>query len=354
MNSLIIASTRKNAGKTSMLIGIAKALGSQFGYIKPLGDRFLYRKKRLWDYDAALLVNLFQLSEEPEHISIGFDHSKLRHMYDRDAIIQEMKQMMAKVGKNKDRVFIECGKDLSYGASVHLDPLTLSQATGSQVIIVTGGEENEIADDLAFLKRFVGSDEAHVGGVIVNKVVHLDDFKATHLPAIQELGVNILGVIPHEKGLTTLSVSYLAEKLFARIIAGESGLDRTIRNVFVGAMSASAARAQPAFGESDKLIITSGDRSDLILASMEAGGTSCIVLTNNIVPPANVTTKASEQGVPILLVPSDTYETAMQVDNLEPLLTKEDSEKVEILAQLVKDHVDLTTIEVLSAPGKIP
>jgi len=35
------------------------------------------------------------------------------------------------------------------------------------------------------------------------------------------------------------------------------------------------------------------------------------------------------------------------VDDREPLLTKEDSEKVEILAQLVKDHVDLTTIEVL-------
>lgn len=347
MNALIMASTRKDAGKTSLLIGLAKALGSPFGYIKPLGDRFLYRKKRLWDYDAALLVNLFQLSEEPEHISIGFDHSKLRHMYDRDAIMREMRQMMGKVGAQKERVFIECGKDLSYGASVHLDPLTLSQVTGSKVLIVTAGEEEEIADDLAFLTRFVGSEEAHVGGVIINKVVHPDDFKATHLPAIQELGVTILGVIPHEKKLTTLSVSYLAEKLFARIIAGESGLGRTIRHVFVGAMSASAARAQPAFAEPDKLIITSGDRSDLILAALEAGGTSGIVLTNNIVPPANVTSKASEQGVPILLVPSDTYETARQVDDLEPLLTKEDAEKVELLAQLVKDHVDLATIRSL-------
>jgi BioD-like phosphotransacetylase family protein len=347
VNSLIIAATRQSAGKTSVLVGLAKALGQELGYIKPLGDRFLYRKKRLWDYDAALLANLFDLGEEPERMSIGFDHSKLRHMYDRAAITQQIRQMMEKMAKTKERLFIECGKDLSYGASVHLDPLTLSQATASQVVIVTAGEANEIADDLAFVLQFVGSDEAHVGGVIVNKVTDLDDFKATYLPEIKQLGLNVLGVLPYEKELTTLSVGYLAEKLFARTIAGEAGLERKIRTVFVGAMSESAARAQPGFRDPDKLIITSGDRSDLILAALEQGGTSCIVLTNNIVPPASVTSKASEQGVPVLLVPTDTHKTARQIDTMEPLLTKDDATKVEILATLVKDHVDLAAVAAL-------
>jgi len=347
VNSLIIASTRQSAGKTSVLVGLAEALGQEFGYIKPLGDRFLYRKKRLWDYDAALFVNLFNLTEEPERMSIGFDHSKLRHMYDREAITQQIRQMMETTGKTKQRLFIECGKDLSYGASVHLDPLTLSQATASQVVIVAAGGENEIADDIAFVQQFVGSDEAHVGGVIVNKVADLDEFNATYLPEIKQLGLNVLGVLPYEKELTTLSVSYLAEKLFARTIAGEDGLGKRIRTIFVGAMSESAARAQPEFSDPEKLIITSGDRSDLILAALEQGGTSCIVLTNNIVPPASVTGKASEKSVPILLVPTDTHNTARQIDNLEPLLTKEDSAKVQILAALVRDHVDLSAIKAL-------
>ncbi len=347
MGSLIVASTRESAGKTSVLIGIGRALNKKFGYIKPLGDRFLYRKKRLWDYDAALMVNLFDLGEEPERISIGFDHSKLRYMYDEESITHEMKQVIAEMEKGKEALFIECGKDLSYGASVHLDPLTLSQATGHQVLIITGGSKNDIADDLAFLKRFVGSDEAHVGGVIINKVIKIDDFKETYLPEIEALGVNVLGVIPYEKELTTLSVSYLAEKLFARVIAGEDGLNRMIRNVFVGAMSVSAARAEPIFAKPDKLIITSGDRSDMIIAALEAGGTSCIVLTNNIVPPANVTAKASELKIPVLLVPTDTYATAMQVDKLEPLLTKDDDKKIEIITRLVKENVDLAAIEAL-------
>ena len=347
MGSLIVASTRESAGKTSVLIGIGRALNKKFGYIKPLGDRFLYRKKRLWDYDAALMVNLFDLGEEPERISIGFDHSKLRYMYDEESITHEMKQMIAEMEKDKEALFIECGKDLSYGASVHLDPLTLSQATGHQVLIITGGSKNDIADDLAFLKRFVGSDEAHVGGVIINKVIKIDDFKETYLPEIEALGVNVLGVIPYDKELTTLSVSYLAEKLFARVIAGEDGLNSMIRNVFVGAMSVSAARAEPIFAKPDKLIITSGDRSDMIIAALEAGGTSCIVLTNNIVPPANVTAKASELKIPILLVPTDTYATAMQVDKLEPLLTKDDDKKIEIIPRLVKENVDLAAVEAL-------
>lgn len=347
MGSLIVASTREGAGKTSVLIGIGRALNRKFGYIKPLGDRFLYRKKRLWDYDAALMVNLFDLGEEPERISIGFDHSKLRYMYDEESITHEMKQVIAEMEKDKEALFIECGKDLSYGASVHLDPLTLSQATGHQVLIITGGSKNDIADDLAFLKRFVGSDEAHVGGVIINKVIKIDDFKETYLPEIEALGVNVLGVIPYDKELTTLSVSYLAEKLFARVIAGEDGLNRMIRNVFVGAMSVSAARAEPIFSKPDKLIITSGDRSDMIIAALEAGGTSCIVLTNNIVPPANVTAKASELKIPVLLVPTDTYATAMQVDKLEPLLTKDDDKKIEIITQLVKENVDLVAVEAL-------
>ena len=347
MGSLIVASTREGAGKTSVLIGIGRALNKKFGYIKPLGDRFLYRKKRLWDYDAALMVNLFDLGEEPERISIGFDHSKLRYMYDEESITHEMKQVIAEMEKNKEALFIECGKDLSYGASVHLDPLTLSQATGHQVLIITGGSKNDIADDLAFLKRFVGSDEAHVGGVIINKVIKIDDFKETYLPEIESLGVNVLGVIPYEKELTTLSVSYLAEKLFARVIAGEDGLNRLIRNVFVGAMSVSAAQAEPIFAKPDKLIITSGDRSDMIIAALEAGGTSCIVLTNNIVPPANVTAKASELKIPVLLVPTDTYATAMQVDKLEPLLTKDDDKKIEIITRLVKENVDLAAVEAL-------
>jgi len=347
VKALIVASTRKDAGKTSVLVGLARALGRRMGYIKPLGDRFLYRKKRLWDYDAALVTSLFHLDDQPETMSLGFDQSKLRYMYDRESIGREMRRMLDQAGKEKDLVFVECGKDLTYGAAVHLDPLTLSRTLDSPVLIVAGGEEDEIADDLAFLNRFVGSDEAHVSGVILNKVKNPDEFCATHLPEIKELGIPVLGVLPHEETLTTLSASYVADKLFARVIAGERGLGRTIRNVFVGAMSVSALVRSPVFSKPDKLILTSGDRSDLVVAVLEEGGTSCIVLTHDIVPPSNVTAKAEEQGVPILLVPDDTYAAAIKVTHLERLLTPNDTDKVALLERLVKERVDLKALQSL-------
>jgi len=344
MNSFIIASTRKDAGKTSLLVGIARAAGKRFGYLKPLGDRFLYRKKRLWDYDASLLVRLFDLEEEPEAVSIGFDHSKLRYMYDQESITARLSELIDTVGGGKEVLYIETGKGLAFGASVYLDPLTISKATGMKVVIVAGGEENEIADDLAFLKRFITAEEAHIGGVIINKVKKPSEFKETYLAEIEQLGIPIFGIVPYEAELTTRAVSTIAEKLFARVIAGESGLNRTVRNVLVGAMSVGTVLGNPLFSRPDKLIITPGDRSDMILAALDAGGTSCILLTNNIVPPANVITHATEQGVPILLVPHDTYTTAMQVDRIEPLLTPEDEDKVALLEKLVRENVDLDAL----------
>lgn len=344
MKSLIVASTREDAGKTSLIIGLAKALKKRFGYAKPLGDRFLYRKKRLWDYDAALLTRVFELDEEPESISIGFDHSKLRYMYDRSSVIDALNAMVNQIGRGRDAVFIECGKDLSYGASVHLDPLSISQETGAPVLIVASGGEHEIADDLAFLKGFISSDEATIAGVIVNRVTQLDDFRETHLPEIERMGVTVFGTLPYAADLATLSVSTVADKLFARVIAGESGLHKQIQTVVVGAMSVNAAMREPRIASPDKLVISSGDRSDMILAVLEAGGTSAVVLTNNIVPPSSVVAKASDLGVPLLLVPKDTYETALQIEKIHPLLTADDATKIAKLATMVEQHVDLERI----------
>jgi hypothetical protein len=347
VKSLIVASTREGAGKTSMLVGLASVLDQRFGYIKPLGDRFLYRKKRLWDYDAALFAHLLELDQEPEKMSIGFDHSKLRFMYGRVSMFEELRRMLGVVGAGRDAVFIECGKDLSYGASVCLDPLTISQETGSPVVIVASGAEDEIADDVAFIQRFVSSEEATVAGIIVNKVIHVDDFKEVHLPEIAELGVEVLGVVPYDKELTTMTVSLVADRLFARVVAGEEGLGNLVRNVAVGAMSVAAAMAEERMRAPEKLVITSGDRSDMILAAIDAGGTSAVVLTNNILPPAQVMSKASEKKIPLLLVPGDTYSVAMQVERIEPLLTAKEARKTERIRQLVAEHVDVRALTAL-------
>ena len=103
MVKLIIASLRAHAGKTSIIAGLANVLDKPFGYMKPFGDRSLYRKKRLWDQDAALMTHLFGLTDAPEEMSIGFDHSKLQYIYDEDSRREKLHEVVRRIGTGKEK-----------------------------------------------------------------------------------------------------------------------------------------------------------------------------------------------------------------------------------------------------------
>lgn len=343
MEKVIIASMRKSAGKTSAIVGIAGAAGKKFAYIKPFGERMLYRKKRLWDYDSSLITALFGLKEDPVDMSIGFDHSKLRYMYDEEGTGKKLLETVARVGGDREILFIEGGRDLTYGISVNLDTLSLAKYTGGKLFIVVSGDGDSILDDLLFLKRHVDLAGVHLNGVIINKVQNLEEFESTHLPAIEKMGMSVLGVLPYQSELTFFTVAYLAERLFAKVLCGEGGLTRVVKNILIGAWSANVFLQNPLFKKENKLVITGGDRTDMILASLESD-TSGVILTNNILPPSNIISKASERNIPLLMVFSDTYQTAKQIESLEPLLTKEDTNKVELLTNLIRMKVSLQEI----------
>ena len=173
MNKLVVASMRQGAGKTSVIIGMAKALGKKIGYMKPFGERLLYRKKRLWDYDAALITSLFKLEENPEDMSIGFHHAKLLYMLDEQATLEKLGEVLTSIGENKDLVFIEGGRDLSYGVSVHLDPLSVAAALDADWLVVVSGDGDLVLDDVTFLKKRLGLPAGRFRGVLINNVVSL-------------------------------------------------------------------------------------------------------------------------------------------------------------------------------------
>ena len=181
------------------------------------------------------------------------------------------------------------------------------------------------------------------GGVILNKIQDVENFANFFLKDITDMGVPVLGILPYIKQLTFFSVDYLAKKIAAKVIAGEKGLKNIVKNVFVGAMSTNKAMRNPLFKKPHKLLLTSGDRNDMILASLDSD-TAGIILTNNILPPSNIISRASEKDIPLLLVESDTFEVAKQVDGIEALLTEDSTEKIEILTHLIKQHVKVDVI----------
>ncbi len=339
MKKLVMASWRRSAGKTSVIVGLGLAANKKVGYLKPFGERLLYRKKRLWDYDSALVTQIFGLKEDPVDMSIGFDHSKLRFMYDEEGTKKKLLETIEHIAPGKDLLFLEGGKDLTYGISIHLDPLSLAKFTGSKLYLVVSGEENAILDDIYFLKKYLDLKGVQLGGLLINKVQNLEEFQEIQLPLIKKLNLSILGVLPYQSDLTYFSMAYLAERLFAKVITGEKELNRPVKNILIGAWSASTFVQNPIFQKESKLIITGGDRTDMILAALESD-TAGIILTNNVLPPSHIIAKAEERHVPLLMVFSDTYQTAKQIESLEPLLTKEDEEKIKILTELVQKYVD--------------
>jgi len=340
MDKIVVTSMRQSAGKTSVIIGIARALNKKVGYMKPFGERLLYRKKRLWDYDAALVASIFELEENIEDMSIGFHHSKLLYMLDEEMTKQKLLELLTNMGNKKDIVFVEAGKDITYGSSVYLDALSMAKSLDSELLVVASGDEDTILDDITFLKKRVQMENIKLRGVIINKVANITEFTDIHLTKIKQLGVNVLGVIPYYKDLPFFSVSYLADRLFAKVIAGENNLHRIVKNVFIGSVSASAAMKNPLFQAEDKVVITSGDRGDMILSAL-GSNSAAIILTNNILPPPNLIDKAEKHNMPLLLVSLDAFQVAKQIDSMESMPTREDKEKITLIESMIATHVNL-------------
>ncbi len=343
MNTVIVASLRNGTGKTNFIVGLTEALQKKVGYMKPFGDRLLYSKKRLWDYDAALMAGLYAMKEHPDDMSLGFDHSKLRFMYNEESIKAKVVELAETTSVGRDLLIVESGKSISYGTSVHLDALSLAKYLNGKVLFVISGDDDTILDDIMFVKRSVDMKGVQVAGIIVNKVHNVDDFKETYLPEIKQTGLEVLGVLPYQSELTYFSLRYLADRLFAKVLTAEANLSRRVKNIFIGAMSGNVAVQKPLFKKEDKLIITGGDRSDMILAALNHNATG-IILTNNILPPSNIISKAEESGTPMLLVTPDTFQVARQIDRMEPLLTKEATDKVELLKNMVKANVNIDAL----------
>lgn len=341
MKSLIVGSMDGNAGKTSLIIGLAKAAGVPFGYMKPLGDRLVYRKKRVWDYDAALMTNIFGLVNSPEDITVGFEHLKLRFKYDEAGARKRVLDMADEVSADKEILLVEGGKDIEYGLSFHLNVLSLAGYLGGKLVILVGGDENYIVDNAIFIKKYLLFGGMDFRGVIINRVRNVEDFKTVYVPMMQKADIKVLGIIPYREELTFFSMDYLAQYLLARVVAGEGALDRRVSNIFVGAASVDSAYADIKFHRENKLVVTSGDRSDMLLASFEDKCTAAVIITNNILPPQNILAKADEKKIPVLLVPVGVYETAKQIETLTPLITAKNQPEIDMMEKLIKENVNI-------------
>ncbi len=336
MKKLIIASLYPNSGKTSLIAGM-KHHWHKAVYLKPFGDRLFYQDKRMWDYDAELMVSLMGLKTEPGNLSLGYDHSKLRLDLKDLSGVKRIQAQMAQFA-DREMLIIETGGMLATARSLGLDAFTFSRELDAGILLVTSGPADQVMDDLSYLDMVFAKLQSRILGVIINQVHHKEQFLQKYQSALENLSLPVLGMIPRNEQLNHPTLNTILELLHARVIAGTNGMQNRVARVFVGAMSGDSVLRMQSFRKPGKLIITSGDRSDMILAAIETESAG-VILTNDLLPPANIIAKASAHNIPLILVPNDTYNAAKRVEHLVSITRPDDQEKIALLTELVDEHV---------------
>lgn len=337
MKNIVISALDRKSGKTVAGYAIAKLAGKNIGYMKPIGSNVLYKDKKVLDYDALLFKEAFSLPEDAEELCMGMHHSKILHFY--QDVKRELLERHARLSEGKELFLIEGGEFLWKGASLSLDALSLVDALNAEIIFVVAGEYYEILDELQHIHR-IGM-RVPVKGFVLNKMRD-EDMERIREDA-QTLNLRFLGFIPYIKKLRATRVRHLVETLFARVVAGEEGLDRYVENVFIAALSAPEIKRHPDYRKENKLIITGGDRSDVITACLEEG-TSAIILTNNIVPSANILARANEKRIPLISLRPDTYTVSKLIENIQPVILPDEREKLDEIERGAREHLDIQAI----------
>jgi len=330
MKTIFLSSVLEYSGKSTIALGLAKNYEGRLGYYKPFREEVLCVNRRVVDRDAYTMKNALGLSASEELLS--------PQKYDifNPVSMESIIDGFNRVKGDAEVMLVEGAQLFSTGARHHLDGMSIAKALDAEVVLVSPSTPDAL-DKIQIYERLAEANGQKLKGVILNMC---DD------PAVERLvesgGTTVLGSIPVVKELNYPRVKEVAEGLNAEVLAGEEGLDRTVEQIMVGGMTAESAMKEMR-RLTRKAMITGGDRSDMLLAALSTD-TSCLILTGGLYPDNPILVKADELKVPVLLVGHGTQVTADMMDRLIARIDPSDTTKVELVADLVRRHVDLAKV----------
>ena len=353
---VFLAATGQNRGKTTTSLGLLAAIrdrGLRLGFVKPVGQRYLVIDGTRADEDAVLMSEVFDLPDAlndmspvtlPRHFTTDFIMGRI----DGDLAAQ-VQQAFDRVAANKDIVVIEGTGHAGVGAVIGLSNARAAAMLDAPVIIVSEGGIGRPIDEIVLNCALFAAHGVRVLGAVVNKV---DVESHPHLPdvlrrGLAQHGVELLGCIPYSEFLANPSLELIVTHLEGELVSGKAAPGQTIGWVAIGAMQATHAME---LLRDRTLLITPGDRDDLLRAAVEANrGASVprvigVVLTGGFRPPDAVLAELREAGIFAYLVGTDTYRTAQSVDEILVKTHSADVEKISTIIQLVGGALDVDAL----------
>ncbi|MFH1855640.1 MAG: AAA family ATPase [Candidatus Omnitrophota bacterium] len=356
LKKIFIAATHQNDGKTALSLGLIRGLKAKgkIGFIKPVGQRYLIEEDEKIDEDSLLIEKTFGLEcdlkdTSPIAIERGFTENYILRGKRRN-LSKKIISAFERVSKGKDLVVIEGTGHAGVGSVFDFSNAKVARILKSKVIMISSGGIGRPIDEIMLNKALFDKAGVQLIGVIVNKVLPQKFDKVSKLVklGLKKKGLETFGVIPYHPSLSRPTISQIFDETEMTLLLGEKNIGNIVDKVIVGAMEVREAIKHI---ERRSLVITPGDREDIILAAInkksftnERRKIAGFILSGGIVPKKKVLKEMEKSGVPVLISKDDTYTTSSLVHDLIVKVRPEDKIKIRLIEQLVKKYVDLDHI----------
>jgi len=353
--AIYIATVEAESGKSIMtlgLMGILLGRTKKVGYFRPIIEVSDKSKK---DNHIETVLSHFKLEMDYEdcYALTGAEviHKKTNNQEGEilDIIIKKYKELEDKF----DFILVE-GTDFSGEAAyVELDVNAIvAKNLGIPVILVGTGKDKSLEELVTNLHLAYDSfldKEVKVLGIVANKVAEsqIDAVSKALEDAVEEK--IFIGVIPMIKSMNNPTIKEIVDDLKADILIGEAQLDNQVESSAVGAMQ---LRNFLMHLKANCLVITPGDRADIILSSLQASISdnypkiAGILLTGGLIPEESIMKliQGLKEVVPILAIEKGTFEVANKIGAIRSHIYPTNDQRIYTSLNTFDKHVDIANL----------
>ena len=357
-NGLYITATGPMTGKSAIALGAMQLLTRSMrkvAFFRPIINEPLWDDR---DPDIHLMLEYFKLKMDYAD-TFAYTQREARQIINqgsRNLLIENIIQKYKKLLETYD--FVVCvGTDFLAKDPVFEFELNAEIAAnlGCPVLLVTSGynvSAEDIRDSLQITMDSLEPYALDVVATIVNRrnltQTELDELRA-HF-STQESPALIFSV-PNDPTIGQPTMADVKKGLDAEVLFGEKRLDALVGDYLIAAMHVDNVLNYIA---KDQLIVTPGDRADVLLAAIASRLSSStpdiagVLLTGGIRPSENVC-KFIEgwtgSPLPILLTPPHTYEAFMALQSIIAPIEPGDLRKINSVLGLFEQYVNGKEIE---------
>ena len=354
--SIFIATAEPFAGKSIIALGIVNMLlgkAQKIGYFKPIINQERHDKK---DVHIETILDYFRLAIPYEDTFAFTRHDALQRLEDSgqgemiDVIINKYKKLEDKY----DFTVIEGSDFRGEGLAFEFEAnLSIAKNLSAPALIVISGQGKttaQIVNMALSVFRSFQNREVQVLGVIANKV------NPDQVADVKELLSNqlpedvILAIIPFNKSLQSPTMNEIYENLGGKLIFGGDYLSNKVDHFITGAMQVPNFLNHIA---ENVLIVTPGDRGDIIIAALQANVSTSypkiagLVLTAGSEPeePIMRLINGLQTVVPIISVKTGTFKTTTQIGSIQSKISADNPKKIELGIQTFEKYVDMQALD---------